>query len=465
MKTFFLVCNSFFILSATAQVAPTRLSKAYSVFEKDDQLKFALSSLYVVEAKSGKVVFDKNARIGMAPASTQKVITSATALEMLGRDFRYQTSFYYDGEIKDSLLLGNIYIKGDGDPSLGSWRYTNTQPASIEKVLTTALHKAGINRQRGFLQAIVPANESAGIADGWIWQDIGNYYGTAPALLNWNENQYDLYMLPGKREGDTVKLVKTVPFIHAAMENHLLSGPKGSGDNAYLYFIPGSPVLQVKGTIPCCVSSFKISGAVPNGNSFAVTNIGLLLEQKGFGQVDASAGNSVIPSFPGSTQKLLVTHLSPSLDSLIYWFNKKSINLYGEALIKTIARTGNKQPGYQEGLQVLTGLWKEKGIDEKELNMVDGSGLSPLNRITTHAQVEVLKYAQKQKWFTGFYASLPEYNGMKMKSGTISGVKGFCGYHKAKDGKEYIFSFLVNNYNGSSSALVNKMYKVLNELK
>jgi D-alanyl-D-alanine carboxypeptidase/D-alanyl-D-alanine-endopeptidase (penicillin-binding protein 4) len=54
---------------------------------------------------------------------------------------------------------------------------------------------------------------------------------------------------------------------------------------------------------------------------------------------------------------------------------------------------------------------------------------------------------------------------MAMKSGTISDVKGFCGYHKSKNGKEYIFSFLVNNYSGKSSQLVGKMYKVLDELK
>jgi len=97
--------------------------------------------------------------------------------------------------------------------------------------------------------------------------------------------------------------------------------------------------------------------------------------------------------------------------------------------------------------------------------MYDGSGLSPLNRVTTHAQVEVLKYAKGRKWYPSFYDALPEYNNMKMKSGTINDVKGFCGYHKAKDGKEYIFSFLVNNYSGKSTTLVSKMYKVLDVLK
>lgn len=465
MKLLFGICSFCWALSVSAQVAPAGLSKAYSLFENDSQLKYALSSLYVVDAQSGKVIFDKNSRIGMAPASTQKIITSITALELLGHDFQYQTSFYYDGEIKDSLLVGNIYIKGEGDPSLGSWRYTSTQPTAIENLLVNALRKTGINRQQGLLKAMIPVTENAGIADGWIWQDIGNYYGAAPALLNWNENQYDLYMEPGKKEGDTVKLVKTIPFINTTIENNLLSGSKGSGDNAYLYFTPGSKELQVKGTVPCCVSSFKISGAVPDGNSFTVTNLGLLLQSRGFGQLNASTEKASIASFTGSASKLLATYTSPSLDSLVYWFNKKSINLYGEALIKTIARKKNKQPGYVEGVQVLKDLWKEKGIDEKELNMVDGSGLSPLNRVTTHVQVELLRYAQKQTWFKYFYTSLPEYNGMKMKSGTISGVKGFSGYHKAKNGKEYIFSFLVNNYNGSSSALVSKMYKVLNELK
>jgi D-alanyl-D-alanine carboxypeptidase/D-alanyl-D-alanine-endopeptidase (penicillin-binding protein 4) len=99
------------------------------------------------------------------------------------------------------------------------------------------------------------------------------------------------------------------------------------------------------------------------------------------------------------------------------------------------------------------------------MNIYDGSGLSPLNRITTHAQVEVLKLAKTRDWFPSFYDALPEYNGMKMKSGTINDVKGFCGYQSSKDGQDFIFSILVNNYSGSTSGLVNKIFKVLDELK
>ena len=148
-----------------------------------------------------------------------------------------------------------------------------------------------------------------------------------------------------------------------------------------------------------------------------------------------------------------------------YWFFKKSINLYGESILKTLSLEKIKTGLTDSGIVIVKDFWKQKGLDAGELNIYDGSGLSPLNRLTTHAQVEVLKYAKTKDWFPYFYDALPEYNGMKMKSGTISDVKGFCGYQKAKDGKEYIFSFLVNNYNGRTSGVVNKMYKVLDELK
>ncbi|HEX5651523.1 MAG TPA: D-alanyl-D-alanine carboxypeptidase, partial [Chitinophagaceae bacterium] len=144
---------------------------------------------------------------------------------------------------------------------------------------------------------------------------------------------------------------------------------------------------------------------------------------------------------------------------------KRSINLYGEALVKTFSYQTNGSGLTDSGIVILKNFWKEKGLDGDELNIYDGSGLSPLNRVTTHAQVEILMYAKRRDWFQRFYNSLPDYNNMRMKSGTINNVKGFCGYHTTKNGEEYIFSFLVNNYNGKASQLVNKMYKVLDMLK
>src|SRR5687767_2441798 len=73
------------------QTINERLNKAWQKFMADSQMRAGIASLYVVDARSGKVVFDVNSGIGLAPASTQKVITSVTAFELLGKDFRYQT--------------------------------------------------------------------------------------------------------------------------------------------------------------------------------------------------------------------------------------------------------------------------------------------------------------------------------------------------------------------------------------
>lgn len=82
----FIICVSFLIvISCSAQTVSQRLLQTFKIFETDPQLKTAISSLYVIDAKTGQVVFDKNSMIGMAPASTQKIITAATAFELLGR--------------------------------------------------------------------------------------------------------------------------------------------------------------------------------------------------------------------------------------------------------------------------------------------------------------------------------------------------------------------------------------------
>ncbi|HEX6846137.1 MAG TPA: D-alanyl-D-alanine carboxypeptidase/D-alanyl-D-alanine-endopeptidase, partial [Chitinophagaceae bacterium] len=334
---------------------------------------------------------------------------------------------------------------------------------AIFSKIVEALKREGISRINGPVTSYNNYFESVYIPSGWIWEDIGNYYGAGAGNINWKENQFDLLLKPGKNIGDSVIIVTESNAAYRYI-NELKTAGKNSGDNAYIYFNPSVAMVTVRGTVPCCVEFFKISGSEPNPASNVVEELRQHLNKENISTLNMSM-TSFTKDKAGRKSKFKYTHYSPSLDSIIYWFNKKSINLYGEALIKTFAYEKNGFGSTDSGVVIVKNFWKEKGLDKNELNIVDGSGLSPLNRVTTHSQVEILKYARTKDWFSYFKNSLPEYNGMSMKSGTIRGVKGFCGYHKAKNGKEYIFSFLVNNYNGSASALVNKMYKVLDNLK
>lgn len=449
--------------SLQAQTIPRKLSDAFKAFENDPRLKYAISSLYVMDAATGNTVFEKNSRIGLAPASTQKIITSVTAFELLGKTYRYNTAFSI---IRNKDLPGErtIVITPSGDPSFGSPRWESTTANNMLEQIVAALpgdikhYNSIVVDNSGWQQRDIP--------DGWIWQDIGNYYGAGAEKMNWRENQYDIILRSGNRSGSHVAITGTRPNMLSSysLRSELQAARSGSGDNAYIYFPLSGDTATIKGTIPVNQEHFIISGAFPSGAAQFIHELQDTLIQIGKGSHlmslmlrDSSTAND--------NSILFFTHQSPPLDSLIYWFNKKSINLYGEALIKTMA-FGQKGYGVTDtGVAVIKDFWKSKGIDPDELNIVDGSGLSPLNRVTTHAQATVLKFARQQPWFPSFFDALPIYNNMHMKSGTIRNVKGFAGYHTAKNGKTYIFSFLVNNYNGSANELVRKMYKVLDVLK
>jgi D-alanyl-D-alanine carboxypeptidase/D-alanyl-D-alanine-endopeptidase (penicillin-binding protein 4) len=463
---------TFYLLHFTlaAQSISQKLQTAYHQFESDSQLRHATISLYVINAKTGEVVFDKNSQIGLAPASTQKIITAATAFELLGKDYRYKTELGYDGKIENNILKGNLYIVGSGDPTLGSWRYSNTIDTMLLNEWLNDVRKLKIKKIDGDLIAVDNKFETQTTPGGWIWDDIGNYYGAGASGLNWHENQYDMKLRAGKKEGDSVKILSTSPELdYNYLINELKTGPKGSGDNAYIYLPPYSFNGFVRGTIPLGENSFTISGSLQQPSAYPliflgnkIYNIGIKISgDEPKTSISFAAYNEKM-SYPNKT---LDTHYSPSLDSIIYWFLQKSINLYGEALLKTLAYEKKGLGATDTGVVIVKDFWKQKGLDPEELNIKDGSGLAPQNRVTTHVQVEILKYAKQQSWFPYFFNALPTYNNMKMKSGSISDVKGFCGYHTSGDGTQYIFSFLVNNYNSSSSAVVQKMYKVLDTLK
>jgi serine-type D-Ala-D-Ala carboxypeptidase/endopeptidase (penicillin-binding protein 4) len=472
MKKLLFVTKFWLLVTGTySQTVSQNLQKAFQQFETDSQLKHAISSLYVIDAKTGQVVFDKNSQVGLAPASTQKIITSVTAFELLGKDYRYKTEFGYQGSIKNRKLYGRIYVSGSGDPTLGSWRYESTKELEFTKRIIKAIRGLKIDTAEYVMFVEDRKFEVSNIPDGWIWQDIGNYYGAGAGALNWRENQYDIVLRSGNNIGDNVEIANIRPYNYFSheIESKATAAAKGSGDNAYIYMPLGNATSVIKGTIPISENRFVISGAIPdpayefqNRMMDTVKKTGIAIVYDGFPMFNIADDFPTVYSDKGT---VFHTEYSPSLDSIIYWFNKKSINLYGEALIKTFAYEKQGFGSTDSGVSIVKKFWKQKGLDEDELNMYDGSGLSPLNRVTTHAQVEILKYAKTKDWFPYFYNALPDYNGMKMKSGTISDVKGFCGYHKAKDGKEYIFSFLVNNYSGKTSGVVGKMYKVLDELK
>lgn len=446
-----------------------KIESAFSTFESDPSLKYASNSLTVLNAETGAVIFAKNENVGLASASTLKTISSATAFHILGKDFTWETSIGYSGTLSaNGTLNGDLIITGGGDPVLGSDRYDETRSEVILKKWTDAIIRAGIKQISGRVIGDDRLFGTETLPGGWTWQDMGNYYGAGPSSLSWRENQFDLVFKPG-RVGEPAELIRTEPEMnYLKIVNEVLTGAPGTGDNVYAYSAPYSDIVYLRGTYGIDLRK-AISASVPDPAFDLAYHLSKKLKSAGIqisgGPATARSLSLVNDSFLPQA-KIIDIHTSPSLDRVVYWFNQKSVNLFGEHLIKTIALKQAKETSTSKAVELLKKFWEQKiGIDPNALNIYDGSGLSPANRITTKSMALILQSVKTEPWFSSFYESLPLYNNMKIKSGSISDVLAYTGYHTNTSGTAFVFSFIVNNYSGSSSALRQKMFKVLNTLK
>lgn len=452
-----------------AQTLTSRIQKALSLLEGSEAMQHAIYSLYVVDNKTGEIVVDKNSKYGLAPASCQKIITCATAFEVLGKNYRYKTTALYDGAIEKGVLKGNVYINGNGDPSFGSNRYASTTKNILFEKIKEAFIQKGIKIIQGNVIVDDACFGTQAIPDGWIWQDVGNYYGAGVWGVNWCENEYDITLKSDGRTGDIVSIdTILLPPSTVTLVSELTVGKEGSGDNAYIYIPPYSTNGYIRGTIPPQKKTFTIHGSMPYPAKIFLSELKNNLNINGIrctGQWLNTLSNP-LPNKLGSPKNILVELYSPTLDSLAYWFMQKSLNLYGEALLKTIGLQQAQKTTTESCAVWVQNFWKNKlDLPNASLQIVDGCGLSPQNKITTKALVDILQYAKTQPWFDAFYAALPTINGIKMKSGTIYHTKAYSGYIQTADGKSYTFSFIINNFNSSSSYIMEKMFKVLDVFK
>ncbi|MEP7163736.1 MAG: D-alanyl-D-alanine carboxypeptidase/D-alanyl-D-alanine-endopeptidase [Ferruginibacter sp.] len=466
MKTVYVALSLLFFNPSFGQSVSERIGKAIGQLEKDSQFSHAIISICVADGKTGNTVFQKNAQSGLAPASCQKIITSAAAFELLGKNYQYKTAIKVY-PISDTFHLG---IDASGDPTLGSWRWETTKMEYIYKNISLALKGKNINYLPPDVTLINNRFTFQPIPDGWVWQDIGNYYGAGVWGFNWHENQYDLFLSSGNIEGDPVEVKGLEPAPTSfGMYSLIKTGKKGSGDNAYIYSAPFNNNMFATGTIPPGQKKFIISGSMPDPALFFISGLKRysIMEFTGI-TFEPRQDYMAFANYPGRDPALyetILTILSPTFDSINYWFLKKSVNLFGEAFVKTIAYEKTGTGSTDTGVAIIKNFWSRNGIDKAAINIIDGSGLSPANRVTTNALVKIMQYAKARPWFSSFYNALPEMNGIKMKDGYIGGVRSYTGYIKNKNGTEYTFAFIVNNFDGDPGTVREKMWKILELLK
>lgn len=441
-------------------------------FTDNTLLKNANISLLVTDLKTNTVLHEWNATNAMIPASSMKLITTATVLEKLGPDFRFETTLEVDAEIKNNTLEGNLIVRGAGDPTLGSAKMGD-KDFLVKWV--EAIKSKGIKRIKGSVVANTAIFDTQAVNPKWIWEDMGNYYSPGIHGLSYLDNTFRMVLSSGNA-GTLTKFVRCEPEIPGMkIVNHVLAA-NINFDNGYFYAEPFSNTRTVRGEIPVNRKEFTVKGDIPDPALLLAQHFTAALIQNGI-VVD---GQPKTETEDRTTKTKIYSHFSVPLFDMIIETNVKSNNHYAEYLFKYLGVEKNSSASNKSAIKSIRVFWNQRGLSIDQLFQYDGSGLSPGNAVSAQFFVELLTYMRtKSKHKEQFYKSLA-VSGVSgtlssflyksslkgkvyAKSGTIERVKSYAGYIHSKD-NDYVFCILVNNANGSSWAVQQQIEKFLLEL-
>lgn len=430
-------------------------------------------------------LFAVNADTRLTPASTLKLLTTAAALETFGPEHRFQTKLYAastpDG---NGILKGNLYLQGGGDPTLGSPRVTGAETwQTVARKWAKTVKDAGITRVEGNIVADISLFEGPSIAPKVNWENIGNYYAAPASPLCFNDNSFKIRFSPQPRHGKPAEVSSTEPAVPGlTLKSFVTTDGKNKKDNAYVYGAPRQNDLEIYGTIPTNLTGFTISAALPDPAEFAAHALKTELEKQGIFVLGVPQTTRTAPDY--APMKLLHTYNSPALKDIVVIVNKRSFNLYADMLLRQLAVHAGKKGSVQNGVDELNKFLRHNHLAAPEDAVIyDGSGLARDNLVTPNTLLRTLLFMTKSPYFTYYYNSLatPDDRGdllllrrflkprkavsrVRVKGGTIDGVKAAAGYVTDEDGNLVAFVLTANNLATKSEAIFRIHEDILKKL-
>jgi D-alanyl-D-alanine carboxypeptidase/D-alanyl-D-alanine-endopeptidase (penicillin-binding protein 4) len=486
MKIVSLLIGCFFLLQINPSVvfAQSNLETIKNQIVNDLTLENAGISMCILDLKTNEKVMQYQPKLALSPASTTKLFATASAFEMLGEDFQTETRLYITGSLsKEGEVSGDLYLRGGGDPTLGSKFYNaEGMESNFLKSWADTLFKMGIRKISGSIVGDGSEFGYKGAPDGWTWNDMGNYYGAGPSGLAIYDNMLRYYFKVNGI-GSTPILQNTFPQIQNLVFHNYIVGSKQTGDNSYIYGAPyaldrfGTGFLENNTTI-------MVKGSIPDPElQFALEFRNALIERgiEVTGQAESVRTKTIEPAWKRYEigHHLLFTQKSPTIASIASWTNLKSVNLFAESLVCLIGFHQNGNGATENGLAQMEKYWESK-INTKGLFLKDGSGLSRSNGISAEHFCELLKYMHLSKNGKAFKNTLAlagetgtmhdvckgqaGHGRVRAKSGTMARIKSYAGYVESKSGNELAFAVIFNNYSGTNSALLQKIEKLMNAM-
>ena len=473
------------ILIVQFSFAQNFVQKALNTFASSSEFNNSGISFYAIDLTSGEKIAEYNSKLALPTASTAKLFSTASAIEILGPNYRPETRIYIDGKIDtDGTLNGNIWIRGGGDVSLGSAYFT--EDGHEKDFLTTwsdTLQKLGIKAISGAIIADGSEFGYSGIPKGWSWNDMGNYYGAGASGISVFDNMVKFTFKTGSTAGSKTEITAMWPTVPGLVFHNYATSQNVSGDHCFIFGGPYSLDRFAEGSLPLNRTKFIVKGSLPDPeyqlayefyNQLITNGITAKEGAKSVRQLDLIQKNRYTASYT-----LLYTHKGKTIQEIANLTNLKSINLFAEGLLCLVGYKMTGNGSTEEGLKQVEKYWATK-FSFSGIFLNDGSGLSRNNGICAASFVDLLKTMAQGKNYDAFLKTLPVagksgtlaglcrdqpgQGRILAKSGTMDKIKSYAGYVNSKSGKKIAFAFTVTNFTSSSTVVVGKMENVFNAL-
>ena len=427
----------------------------------DPKLKGATATVSVRKASDGEIIYSHLADTRVHPASVMKLLTGAAALETLGVNYTFKTELYMDGQIQNGVLHGDLYLKGQGDPTL------------LKKDLKTfaaELTAKGIRTVNGNIYGDDGWYDDIRLSQDLNWSDEPFYTGAQVSALTLSPNKdYDsgttiVEVTPAKKSGQAGKVNMVPANSYLKIVNNTKTVAKKGEKGIKVERRHGTNTIIVSGTIPVGASKVRSWSSVWDPTNYTVNVFKHVLEDQGIiFSVNPKTERGKVPK----NATLLTAKQSMPLEQLFMPLMKLSNNGHAEVLVKEMGRLQGGAGSWDKGLSVMAGTLAEMGLDTKNMQFRDGSGMSHKNLVTANEVTSLLYKAQSESWYPIFLNALPvaghderlvggtlrhrmkgtvAAGNVRAKTGALNGVTALSGYVETKDGETLIFSIMVNNY-------------------
>ncbi len=447
-------------------------SNQYQVLNEivnDPRLEGATTAVSIRNAASGEIVYEQLGDTRVHPASVMKLLTGATALETLGEGYTFKTELYTDGEIRGNVLHGDLYLRGQGDP---------TMTKQDLRTFVSELKTRGVQVINGNVYGDDTWYDDVRLSQDLNWSDELVYAGAQVSALTFSpNNDYDagtviVEATPANKVGQAGKVSMVPANSYMTIVNHTKTVAKGEKKSVTVERQHGSNTLVVTGMIPVEAKKTRSWASVWEPTHYTVSLFKQTIEEQ---DITFSATPIVARGTVPKGAILLATKQSMPLGELFIPFMKLSNNGHGEILVKEMGRVVGGHGSWKKGLAVMEATLADMGVDTTTLLLRDGSGMSHKNLVTANEVTHLLYAVQSKPWYPTFLNSLPvagneerfvggtlrnrmkgteAAGNVRAKTGSLNGVTALSGYVETKSGETLIFSVMVNNY---LSATVNEV--------